>query len=268
MANALIFLGRQTNSSADGPYFGYITPKNAVHNDMAITATAVIAVPPKPLSGTNRNRLCFELRRSGSGATLSCYRISIVSQYAYNATSVSNYWQLDQITDGSENYINSGNLSTFSVNPNVSTTYVASIIGIDDYPQITLTATGSGGSVIDWNHSHDALIGNTNCAIGFDARGVDGNTTPLVTVTGVSVSGLTTVDIYRSPQAMLSWSDDGGFTWNGERWEDIGKIGEYYTRMHWHRLGSSRNRVFKMVISDPVKRVLIASHVTIEQETA
>jgi hypothetical protein len=62
------------------------------------------------------------------------------------------------------------------------------------------------------------------------------------------------------PQAMLQWSDDGGHTWSNEQWVDIGPIGEYTARAVWRRLGRSRNRVFRVMVSDPVKFVLIAAH--------
>jgi len=66
------------------------------------------------------------------------------------------------------------------------------------------------------------------------------------------------------PQAMLQWSDDGGHTWSYERWVDIGPIGEYTARAVWRRLGRSRNRVFRVMVSDPVKYVLIAANAEIE----
>lgn len=62
------------------------------------------------------------------------------------------------------------------------------------------------------------------------------------------------------PQAMLDWSDDGGHTWGNEHWTDIGAIGNYKTRCIWRRLGSSRNRIFRVTITDPVKRVIIGAH--------
>jgi hypothetical protein len=63
----------------------------------------------------------------------------------------------------------------------------------------------------------------------------------------------------RDPQAMLSWSDDGGHTWSNEVWAPMGKIGETRTRVRFRRLGKSRDRVFKLVITDPVKVVLIGA---------
>lgn len=58
------------------------------------------------------------------------------------------------------------------------------------------------------------------------------------------------------PQAMLSWSDDGGHTWSNDYMASLGKQGEYSKRTQWRRLGKSRNRVFRLAISDPIKKVL------------
>lgn len=59
------------------------------------------------------------------------------------------------------------------------------------------------------------------------------------------------------PQIMLRWSNDGGKTWSNEHWRDMGRIGEYKRRAIWNRLGQSRDRVYEVVISDPVKRVIV-----------
>lgn len=66
------------------------------------------------------------------------------------------------------------------------------------------------------------------------------------------------------PQAMLRWSDDGGHTWSGENWRDMGKIGTYKTRAIWNRLGASRDRVFELKITDPVKVAIIGAVANIE----
>lgn len=54
------------------------------------------------------------------------------------------------------------------------------------------------------------------------------------------------------PQIMMQYSDDGGKTWSNELWKTLGKKGEYKTRVRWARLGTSRDRVFKVMCSDPV----------------
>lgn len=64
-----------------------------------------------------------------------------------------------------------------------------------------------------------------------------------------------------SPQAMLQWSNDGGHTWSTEFLSMFGKIGATKGRAIWRRLGASRNRVFKVSISDPVKVVIMGAEV-------
>jgi hypothetical protein len=67
------------------------------------------------------------------------------------------------------------------------------------------------------------------------------------------------------PQAMLVWSDDGGHTWSNEKWTTLGAIGQTKLRAVWRRLGSSRDRIFKIVISDPVKVTMIGAELEVEK---
>lgn len=66
------------------------------------------------------------------------------------------------------------------------------------------------------------------------------------------------------PQAMLRWSNDGGSTWSNEYWTTIGKQGKYQNRAIWRRLGWSRDKVFEVSISDPVKAVIISANLKAE----
>ena len=64
------------------------------------------------------------------------------------------------------------------------------------------------------------------------------------------------------PQVMLRWSDDGGHTWSNEHWASIGKIGEYYKRVFWRRLGMTlklRDRVYEVSMTDPVKVAIMGA---------
>ena len=61
------------------------------------------------------------------------------------------------------------------------------------------------------------------------------------------------------PIAMLRWSDDGGHTWSNQREGKIGKVGNYGTRVRYTRLGSSRDRVYELSISDPIKVAIIGA---------
>lgn len=63
----------------------------------------------------------------------------------------------------------------------------------------------------------------------------------------------------QQPQAMLRWSDDGGFTWNQEIWASIGAAGQTKNRAIWYQLGEARDRVWEVNITDPVPRDIIGA---------
>ena len=67
------------------------------------------------------------------------------------------------------------------------------------------------------------------------------------------------------PQAMLRWSNDGGSTWSNEHWVTIGQQGKYKNRAIWRRLGMARDRVFEVVVSDPVKAVIVSANLKASQ---
>ena len=64
----------------------------------------------------------------------------------------------------------------------------------------------------------------------------------------------------QNPQAYLSWSNDGGHTYSTEYPCALGAENAYTARLVWRRLGYSRNRVFKLRISDPVKKNIINAY--------
>jgi hypothetical protein len=68
------------------------------------------------------------------------------------------------------------------------------------------------------------------------------------------VGGIT--DPAADPQASLKWSDDGGQTWGNPVPASMGKQGTYKTRVVFHGLGSSRDRVFWFQTSEPLKVVI------------
>ena len=63
-----------------------------------------------------------------------------------------------------------------------------------------------------------------------------------------------------APQAMCRWSDDGGSTWSNEHWSSIGVQGAYKNRAIWRRLGESRDRIFEVVVTDPINAVITAAN--------
>ena len=54
------------------------------------------------------------------------------------------------------------------------------------------------------------------------------------------------------PKIDMAYSDDGGKTWKQLPSRTLGKKGEYKDRAVWHGLGSSKKRVYRGRISDPV----------------
>jgi hypothetical protein len=66
------------------------------------------------------------------------------------------------------------------------------------------------------------------------------------------------------PQAMLRWSDDGGSTYSNEHWTSIGVQGAYKNRAIWRRLGQSRDRIFEVVVTDPINAVITAANLKAE----
>ncbi len=73
--------------------------------------------------------------------------------------------------------------------------------------------------------------------------------------TGVGI----TVGQGSDPQVMMQYSDDGGHSWSSERWRSMRAIGVYGMRVRWTGLGSFKQRMLKIRISDPVKRVIIGA---------
>jgi len=74
-----------------------------------------------------------------------------------------------------------------------------------------------------------------------------------------------------NPEVMLRWSDDGGHTWSNEHWSPVGKIGAYYHRVFWRRLGMTlklRDRVYEISGTDPVKTVIMGAELILSGTNA
>lgn len=73
------------------------------------------------------------------------------------------------------------------------------------------------------------------------------------------------------PQMMLRWSDDGGHTWSNERWVSMGKIGQYFARAIFRRLGMTlklRDRVYEISGTDPVKVAIMGAELYVTPTNA
>ncbi len=74
-----------------------------------------------------------------------------------------------------------------------------------------------------------------------------------------------------NPEVMLRWSDDGGHTWSNYRTTSVGKIGEYYYRIWFRRLGMTmklRDRVYELSMTDPVKTAIMGAEILITPTNA
>ncbi len=71
-------------------------------------------------------------------------------------------------------------------------------------------------------------------------------------------SGVGNEDV-QNPQIGLSWSKDSGNTWGNEYVKSMGRVGEYGKRVTWTRIGSGRNKIMRVRISDAVKRVIVGA---------
>jgi hypothetical protein len=60
-------------------------------------------------------------------------------------------------------------------------------------------------------------------------------------------------------EIMLFMSRDGGKTYGNPLVRDLGPRGDFIHRAVWRRLGHHRNTVFKIVITDPVRRTIISA---------
>jgi hypothetical protein len=61
-------------------------------------------------------------------------------------------------------------------------------------------------------------------------------------------------------QVALDWSDDGGHTWGNEHLRNMGSTGEYAKRVRWHKLGTSRDRIFRLKMASACKKVIIGGY--------
>lgn len=68
------------------------------------------------------------------------------------------------------------------------------------------------------------------------------------------------------PVILMDYSTDGANTFRRARGRSMGKIGNYLQRVRWLGLGQGWQYAFRIRISDPVPRTIIAAHADIEGE--
>jgi len=130
-----------------------------------------------------------------------------------------------------------------------SVTIVGGGTGYSTAPRVQFSGGGGSGAVATTTLTAGVITGVT-----IVSGGSGYTSAPTVTFIGGT----------SDPQAMLDWSDDGGHTWSNEHWASMGVIGDYTARVIWRRLGRSRNRIYRLSITDPVKRVIMGAHLEAE----
>ena len=85
--------------------------------------------------------------------------------------------------------------------------------------------------------------------------------------TGLVNDGVNTANSV-NPRIVLEISNDGGQTFSNPIYASLGQIGRWYTRARWQRLGSSRDRVFRVTVTDPVKVQMLSAYLDVEQGLA
>lgn len=70
------------------------------------------------------------------------------------------------------------------------------------------------------------------------------------------------------PRVILEISNDGGTTWSNPIVAQIGRTGNTLKRARWQRLGSSRDRVFRVSCSDPIRFNLLSCFLDLEEGTS
>ena len=77
--------------------------------------------------------------------------------------------------------------------------------------------------------------------------------------------GTNSTDTHASnPKILISWSDDGGYSWSTERDRDLGTTAEYRRIKPIYRMGRAgqKGRMFRFRISSPVERVMMQAAVS------
>jgi hypothetical protein len=70
------------------------------------------------------------------------------------------------------------------------------------------------------------------------------------------------------PRAVLEISRDGGETFTYVQYASLGKVGQYRYRARWRRLGSGRDLVFRVTLTEPVRATMLSAYIDWEQGQA
>ena len=68
--------------------------------------------------------------------------------------------------------------------------------------------------------------------------------------------------------AALQLSNDGGMKWGKEIYASLGPVGAYKQRVKFRRGGRARDRIARLIITDPIQRVLVGAYYDATEGTA
>ena len=166
-------------------------------------------------------------------------------------------------------------------------TYLDSLLGVEHRHRANFTTYNWNINIIGDSISDAYYFFNNEKYLNDDSTGTNVNyiacekTTPigfnqglknsyrsfqLVVQQGVGINnGLTSgynqedpdIAFEKYPKALISWSDDCGVTYKGTRQLTLGAMGNYAHRSKLVQLGASRNRVWKIRITEPVQVILV-----------
>lgn len=125
-----------------------------------------------------------------------------------------------------------------------------------------LNEYADNGDIQKWLRSWRALPMGQN-----DLKRSSQHTLQIDCETGVGINNGQGSD----PQIILRWSDDGGHTWSNEHWMSMGKVGEYFRRAIYRRLGMTlklRDRVYEISGTDPVKIAIMGAQLYVTPTNA
>jgi hypothetical protein len=66
------------------------------------------------------------------------------------------------------------------------------------------------------------------------------------------------------PTMMIQYSNNGGKTYGHELWRSAGRQGDYRIQVAWTRLGTCKDRVFRLVVSDPIPWRIVGAWLEVE----
>jgi hypothetical protein len=194
-----------------------------------------------------------------SGTTAFAYQQNGHPFYVLNFTTAETTWVYDAMTKmwHERNYLNTGLLERHRADCH---TFAYSTHVVGDYETGKLYAldmnyyTDNGTAIVRRRrspHTSENMVRITHNAFELDIE------------TGIGIDG---TGQGTSPQAMLRFSDDYGHSWSNEKWTSLGAIGTTKTRARWKRLGMTRDRVYEVTISDPVKVRIMGAEIDVEKE--